>query len=392
MSDPVSNVEDVEDVLSSIRRLVSETSDGARPAAADAEDAVVEAPQDVPTPANDALILTSALRIKEPEVAGPVVAEPEVAEPEVVATELESLRKAVSGAFDAPPADAEPEADDGVQPGGPAEEETPVAKADNIARWPSTTPPDDYYEDEPDAVTDAIPFSTEATSEIWELEEDEISFVTNRDVAEAPVEEPWINVDGFEVADDAADVADDAADVADDAADVAEEKSDLAVEMAEALSEEKEDIAASDDQLEVQDDHVAEEAHEDAVSVDGTSIAEMSDDAPAMATFIRAGSEEHADDHEDEAAEAEHTEAEAVVEDAAAEETMFAAEDEDEDQEPIDLGDLEEAVLDEDMLRDLVAEIVRQELTGAMGERITRNVRKLVRREIHRAMASREFD
>lgn len=47
--------------------------------------------------------------------------------------------------------------------------------------------------------------------------------------------------------------------------------------------------------------------------------------------------------------------------------------------------------LDEDALRDLVADIVRQELQGALGERITRNVRKLVRREIHRALASQEL-
>lgn len=48
--------------------------------------------------------------------------------------------------------------------------------------------------------------------------------------------------------------------------------------------------------------------------------------------------------------------------------------------------------LDEDTLRDMVSDIVRQELQGALGERITRNVRKLVRREIHRALASRDFD
>ena len=51
-----------------------------------------------------------------------------------------------------------------------------------------------------------------------------------------------------------------------------------------------------------------------------------------------------------------------------------------------------EAVLDEEMLRDLVGEIVRQELQGPLGERITRNVRKLVRREINRALASRQID
>jgi hypothetical protein len=54
--------------------------------------------------------------------------------------------------------------------------------------------------------------------------------------------------------------------------------------------------------------------------------------------------------------------------------------------------ELDEAVLDEAALRDLVAEIVREELMGTLGERITRNVRKLVRREIHRALTSQDFD
>jgi len=52
----------------------------------------------------------------------------------------------------------------------------------------------------------------------------------------------------------------------------------------------------------------------------------------------------------------------------------------------------DETILDEETLREMVAEIVRQELQGALGERITRNVRKLVRREIHRAMTSHELE
>ncbi len=52
----------------------------------------------------------------------------------------------------------------------------------------------------------------------------------------------------------------------------------------------------------------------------------------------------------------------------------------------------DENVLDEEALRDLVADIVRQELQGALGERITRNVRKLVRREIHRALSAQELE
>jgi len=49
-------------------------------------------------------------------------------------------------------------------------------------------------------------------------------------------------------------------------------------------------------------------------------------------------------------------------------------------------------VIDEETLRDMVAEIVREELQGALGERITRNVRKLVRRETRRAISIRDFE
>lgn len=56
------------------------------------------------------------------------------------------------------------------------------------------------------------------------------------------------------------------------------------------------------------------------------------------------------------------------------------------------LADFDENIFDEEALRDMVTEIVREELSGDLGERITRNVRKLVRREIHRALTAREFD
>lgn len=50
---------------------------------------------------------------------------------------------------------------------------------------------------------------------------------------------------------------------------------------------------------------------------------------------------------------------------------------------------LEKQVIDEEVLRSIVVEIVRSELQGALGERITRNVRKLVRREIHRVLVAK---
>jgi hypothetical protein len=57
----------------------------------------------------------------------------------------------------------------------------------------------------------------------------------------------------------------------------------------------------------------------------------------------------------------------------------------------LDYGD-EDQLIDEEALRDMVSEIVRAELQGALGERITRNVRKLVRREIHRALTAQDLE
>ncbi|WP_271947944.1 hypothetical protein [Ruegeria faecimaris] len=48
--------------------------------------------------------------------------------------------------------------------------------------------------------------------------------------------------------------------------------------------------------------------------------------------------------------------------------------------------------LDDDGLRSLIAQVVREELQGVLGERITRNVRKMVRREIYRALAEQKAE
>lgn len=57
--------------------------------------------------------------------------------------------------------------------------------------------------------------------------------------------------------------------------------------------------------------------------------------------------------------------------------------------EPI-FGD--EVRFDETVLRDLVRDLIREELQGTLGERITRNVRKLVRVEVARALSLHDFD
>ncbi|MCU0902914.1 MAG: hypothetical protein MUE83_03450 [Tabrizicola sp.] len=50
------------------------------------------------------------------------------------------------------------------------------------------------------------------------------------------------------------------------------------------------------------------------------------------------------------------------------------------------------AVLDESALTEIVRQVLRAELQGELGERITRNVRKLVRAEINRALIARDLD
>ena len=54
--------------------------------------------------------------------------------------------------------------------------------------------------------------------------------------------------------------------------------------------------------------------------------------------------------------------------------------------------DDEPMLFDETVLRELVRDILREELAGRMGERITRNIRKLVRAEIARSFATQEFE
>jgi hypothetical protein len=48
--------------------------------------------------------------------------------------------------------------------------------------------------------------------------------------------------------------------------------------------------------------------------------------------------------------------------------------------------------LDEGILRELIRDVLREELQGPMGERITRNIRKLVRAEMARAVTLRNVD
>lgn len=78
----------------------------------------------------------------------------------------------------------------------------------------------------------------------------------------------------------------------------------------------------------------------------------------------------------------------AAPEDGHAEATAAEAADEYADDDGDAPGD---TLIDEEMLRSLVAQLVREELRGQLGERITMQVRKLVRAEIARALDERQY-
>ncbi len=55
-------------------------------------------------------------------------------------------------------------------------------------------------------------------------------------------------------------------------------------------------------------------------------------------------------------------------------------------------GSMVAAELDETRLREIVRDVLLEELAGPLGEKMTRNIRRLLRREVDRAMALRDFD
>ncbi|EPX80816.1 hypothetical protein [Litoreibacter arenae] len=320
MSDPVSNA-DVEDVLSSIRRLVSSDSssdDGAteegedtcegRPSASDSDD-------DKKTKPADALILTSALRVNQP------VEEPK---PEFRHTEMSNFRSVLT-------------TDDAEQSEG---------ALTNRSDWRSPVD-DEYYEDEeqpPETpvidfvrhnrraeVTKVTEFADEQTS--WQPQMDEVDEKTQPVDAQAKTVEDEGQLQQR----------------VDDEDNEPEAHPDEALELEAEASLESWTVPPSD-----------------------TSVDDEDFDSEEVQTDV--------------------FEQETIFATAAAASVGETSIDDAEPAEKVDLGDLDDGTIDEDVLRDLVAEIVRQELTGELGERITRNVRKLVRREIHRALVTREFE
>ena len=294
MSDPVKNVE-VEDVLSSIRRLVSDDN---RPSMKTATPVKLSP---------DRLVLTPALRVEDDQDEDEAVVEPTIQ---------------AWSEFGAGPEDQDA----------------------NLA---------DRSENNSDATSDVYePEQAEAVQDHDEQPQEE-----THDVSEAPAAEPFVLesvVNHAEPEMDApfeeiaeADIPDHEA----EAAFFADQSESLTSKIAalEAV------IGKTDDQWEPDDTGSSDYS--------GT-------EAPSM-KWDDVGSDNDADN-------AEGDNAETVEVDVEPQQAAFSQS--------------ADELLDEDALRDIVSEIVREELQGALGERITRNVRKLVRREIHRALAAQELE
>jgi hypothetical protein len=290
MSDPVTNVE-IEDVLSSIRRLVTEDSN--TPPATPAEKM------------RDRLVLTPALRVED--------AQPSVQTGPILLSDI------------AKPAEAAP-IDQGE-----------IANLSDLVEQELGKAMDELVQDD----TDTAPtFDLDDSDETWAQEDLELAQEDAHDLP-TQVEQPGVDDDLAAKIAALEALVGYTAPVEEPEEEIAEQET-LEDSLSEAVS-----LAQAEEALEEVD--LSELPSEELEEADEAAPLEDYDETPA--TFIRSVQPEPE-----------------VVEPAS----------------PLPV--------DEAVVREMVANIVRQELQGVLGERITRNVRNLVRREIHRVLSNEDYE
>ncbi|SEW25983.1 hypothetical protein SAMN04488515_1893 [Cognatiyoonia koreensis] len=332
MSDPVTKVE-LEDILSSVKRLVSL---GNKDRSANE---TVEKPEDSPS---DKFVLTPALRVGGPddtaESPASVAQEEDVWTTPVTDADLDDTTLIL----DMPAEDAESEATDTIA----QKAETPAATlSDRISL---------------EATIAELEAAVIAQPDEWEPDGSEVKTVPT-----------WATVSY------AAPAIDESVDVNPVEADAPEEEQATSPEPLAAVQAQ----AASPEPLILED--------EQSVSPEPPAPEpETNTDEPAFGdTFSRIGvTFMHAPQSASASVEEDDTDVDHGDE-LAPDLPQTGA---DEDIDAYLFGD--KGVVDEEALRQIVMRIVRDELQGKMGERITRNVRKMVRREIHRVITSQDFD
>ncbi|MCA0961743.1 hypothetical protein [Salipiger bermudensis] len=414
MSDPVTNVE-IEDVLSSIRRLV-------------ADDAREKSAPQSGQGKLDRLVLTPALRVPEDRTAPSPAAD----KPSTVRHASEDLALAERGPASSPAADAREtaavpfrlhraptdESSPEKQPGAPRADAEPLAPAASARRLTLGLPAsDEEFEEIYDDGGDEPSFDTSTL--LGKLVEEELARALASETEARPkfarsrparTQEAATGPQGRGADDEGRGAADDGIPTAE--APLPEpELPEMSAHLHDTVGENARDGEASLAQkiaaLEAMiARHKAEEAEaqEDASTA---TVGQMSDDAAHSVDTVRAAFVhrpqkplEWQDHTPNEVGAASAACSDALVLEGpiwrgADRHDVPAASRHLPDLAVPEHGDALPApvdLFDEEMLRDLVTETIRQELQGALGERITRNVRKMVRREIHRMVTSEYFD
>ena len=424
MSERMTNVE-IEDVLTSIRRLVAEGQGASAPARTEAADAA---------PRPDKLVLTPALRVTEPDGG-----ESYPAEANAVAAEDTVDDAGEDEADEAPMTfvwrqDAAPDAE---QEAEAPEEETGWSDEDQPTHEPA---PEDVPL-EADPADD--PWSAEADADVAGAEDAE-----ERDDAAAEISDPapvlqLVEDDGAQATDPEDDLSAPlvlsyahrrAARERDGMAEGAAAPDLKADEPTARMDEATEDVAPVDREEDTAGGEPEElprferaprEGLEAKIAALEAAVNRQADTgwepdgseirrAPAAWPDVLYPPLSEVEDAEEVAEDAQHAEEAAedvaTAPDPAAEEIAFRHDERidplaalrgEADARILPEDDLEndpdlhsylehDAVIDEAALRALVIEIVREELQGRLGERITQNVRKLVRREIMRILNAQE--
>lgn len=370
MSDPVSNAE-IEDVLSSIRRLIAAGDP-------DQKDEVQAS-----EPADNKLILTPAFRVfgGDPEKTVQDAAQTETALPTTGRDiPVESLEQ-----DNPPPAEATDVAEDVAdsplvlsfdtnmaEPGFQSTSETSMPPADTQVDF------EDNWDSDALAETAQVAFLHQRVTSV-------AAHTPSEDVepelaAEEAAEPEVMTEDEAPIDDAEAPATEEEAPILDDAAAIdAVPEMDAAPEAegapeANAAAEADEELEQATDQDEIEQDTVAAEEPEivEAEPVLADSDAPVEDeveDQPILAEV---------DDLADE-----------PVEDALGTEVLTATVD---DAPVSEIVEDDSDFIDEEHLQEIVARIVREELKGEMGVKITQAVRRMVRREVTRALSLEKFD
>lgn len=383
MSDPVTNSE-VEDVLSSIRRLVSEGK-GQSEETSNPEFQFKSAARGSDEPK---LVLTEALRVLEPDEAAEDSDEPEATQddaPLILETEAPEAQPEEQHAEP----DAQPETAE-LEFRHAEGEETPVEQAQGVEE--KDVEDKDVYVLGADPSEDAD-WVFETAQDKSDSNEDRLTFEDDS-VPEPEQVQEQAEAETFEAAPEP---------VEEEVQPDTQERSEIPPDSIEAYEPEEGDAMVSSPPVALSAKIAALEAvvgnrqdewEPDGLGADAYSGTEGDtmqwDDVAEEETVQEAPMAQDAAPEQPEPAAENVTEITFTHHEDEVEELEVA---DDADEEPeVQVFAADEDVLDEEALREMVADIVRQELQGTLGERITRNVRKLVRREIHRALASHNLD